>query len=428
MRPAVPGTRAGSASVPIAATGPAPLRVFLHDFSGHPPQVELSRELARRGHHVLHSFSAEFPTPQADLVRRPDDPPTFAVAPIALGRPFRKHAYLARQRQEIAFGRRLGRQLEAFRPDVAVLANAPPTVLAFAQAACRRRRVPFVFWLMDLYSVAIRQVLSRRQRLLGAVVGSAYAWLERRQLRLSDRVIAISAGFRPALAAWGIAADRTRVMPLWAPLADMPVRPKANPWSLRHGLATTRNIVYAGTLGLKHDPGVLLALARHLQAGEARAAADVRLVVVSEGIGAEALARARAAEGLDRLVLLPFQPFTALPEVLAAADVLLALLDAEAGVYCVPSKVLTNLCAGRPQVVSMPPENRSAEVIVESGGGVLVPPGDARALIAAVDRLLADPAGRDRLGRAARAYAETAFAIGPIADAFEAELLALCRG
>ena len=32
------------------------MRVLVHDFSGHPFQVELSRELARRGHEVTHSY------------------------------------------------------------------------------------------------------------------------------------------------------------------------------------------------------------------------------------------------------------------------------------------------------------------------------------------------------------------------------------
>jgi glycosyltransferase involved in cell wall biosynthesis len=402
-------------------SAPRRLRIFLHDFSGHPPQVQLSRALAGLGHTVLHSYSAEFPTPQALLERRPEDPSTFAVAAIALGRPFHKNAYLARQLQEIAFGRRLQRLLEGFRPDVAVLSNTPPTALAFAQAACRRRQIPFVFWLMDLYSVAIRQVLNRRLRLAGSLVGGAYAWLERRQLRLSDRIIAISADFATVLATWGLPAERLAVMPLWAPLEDMPLRPKVNPWSMQQGLTTTTNILYAGTLGRKHDPQVLVALARHI-----RDRPDVRLIIVSEGLGAEVLERAKAADGLDTLVLLPFQPFNRLPEVLATADVLLALLDAEAGVYCVPSKVLTNLCAGRPQVAAIPAENRAAQVIGESGGGLLVPPGDTAGLLAAVDRLLADAPLRSHLGTAARTYAERTFAIDRLAEEFEGYLQALC--
>src|ERR1700684_4696664 len=38
----------------------AELRLVIHDYSGHPGQVHLSRELARRGHHVEHQYCASY--------------------------------------------------------------------------------------------------------------------------------------------------------------------------------------------------------------------------------------------------------------------------------------------------------------------------------------------------------------------------------
>jgi glycosyltransferase involved in cell wall biosynthesis len=46
------------------------------------------------------------------------------------------------------------------------------------------------------------------------------------------------------------------------------------------------------------------------------------------------------------------------------------------------------------------------DTIVDNVNGVYVPPGDAGALRAAIQRLLASPEDRVRLGRAARAYVE----------------------
>src|SRR5450631_3453912 len=43
-------------------------RILLNDYCGHPFQVELSRELARRGHEVLHVYSADDQTPKGDLL------------------------------------------------------------------------------------------------------------------------------------------------------------------------------------------------------------------------------------------------------------------------------------------------------------------------------------------------------------------------
>ena len=121
----------------------------------------------------------------------------------------------------------------------------------------------------------------------------------------------------------------------------------------------------------------------------------------------------------DALRLLPYQPYERLPEVLASADVLVAVLEPEAGAFSVPSKVLTYLCAGRPLLGALPADNLAARVIARSGGGIVVPPRDPRALVAAAEELLADSGWRAELGRAARSYAETAFDLGRIADRFE---------
>jgi len=50
-------------------TEPA-LKIVVHDYSGHPFQVELSRELARRGHTVHHCYSDSISTWQGALRRR----------------------------------------------------------------------------------------------------------------------------------------------------------------------------------------------------------------------------------------------------------------------------------------------------------------------------------------------------------------------
>ncbi|MGH7579087.1 MAG: glycosyltransferase family 4 protein [Gemmatimonadales bacterium] len=61
----------------------------------------------------------------------------------------------------------------------------------------------------------------------------------------------------------------------------------------------------------------------------------------------------------------------------------------------------------------------------EGDAGVLVPPGDADALAAAVAELLADPGRRGRLGEAARRRIATEFPLARMIDRYEAALLAV---
>jgi colanic acid biosynthesis glycosyl transferase WcaI len=394
---------------------PRPLRILIHDYAGHPPHVHVSRELARRGHTVLHVYAGMIQTPRGRLVRQPDDAPGFDVLAVNIGGKFAKHSYFKRQWQEIEYGRELVKAAEAFRPDLVVCSNTPLFPLNALRLFSRRRRVPFVFWMMDVYGVAVKDGMSGKIPLVGAWIGQAYIAFEKYLARRSDRLIVISEDFRELVMGWGVPGEKVDTLPLWSPIEEIPVRPKDNPWARRHGLTQTTNILYSGTLGLKHNPQHLATLARRL-----RERPEVRVIVVSDGLGAEFLKGEKVGPDLEQLTILPFQPFAELPDMLATADILLAVLEPSAGVFSVPSKVLSHLCAARPQVGMIPSDNRSARVIRESGGGIVVDPADPEGFIAAVQALADDPARRAELGARARAYAEREFEIVRIGAAFEA--------
>jgi glycosyltransferase involved in cell wall biosynthesis len=273
----------------------------------------------------------------------------------------------------------------------------------------------FVFWQQDVISAAARRVLGRRSRLVGVAAEGAVAVLERRLLRASDAVVVISEDFLPLLQRWGVDESRTTVIENWAPLDELPVLPRDNQWAREQGLADRFVFLYSGTLGFKHDPSLLLELARWADVNESVVA------VVSEGPGADWLAREGAGE--QALRLFPYQPYERLSELLASADVLVALLEPDAGGFSVPSKVLTYLCAARPLLVSVARDNLAARVVERSGGGLVVPPKDPQALISASATLHADEGLRAELGRRARSYAEAAFDLERIADRFEPVLV-----
>ena len=62
---------------------------------------------------------------------------------------------------------------------------------------------------------------------------------------------------------------------------------------------------------------------------------------------------------------------------------LVAILEADAGVFSVPSKVLSYLCAGRPLLLAVPKENLAAKIVVECGAGLVVEPSDLAGFCAA---------------------------------------------
>ncbi|HET6663705.1 MAG TPA: glycosyltransferase family 4 protein, partial [Acidimicrobiales bacterium] len=342
--------------------GLRPLRVLVHDFAGHPFQIDLSRALARLGHTVQHVYCGSYTSGKGRFEQH--DVPRLSVVAIPAGESFARYSPVRRVSQEAAYGRRFTRVAANFGPDVILACNVPLVAKSVAAAWCRREGVPWVFWLQDLHSVAMMAEAEKRAGRLGRRVGSGFEVLERRLLRQADAVVSITDDFWPVLAAWGVEGAGCTVIENWAPLGDLPIRPRDNEWRIRQGLGDRFVYLYTGTLGLKHRPELLYRLAQ-------QRAGDADVVVVSEGMGEARLRHMLRERPLSNLHLLPFQSMVDYPNILGAADVLVALLEPTAGTFSVPSKVLSYLCAGRPILAAIPPENLAARTIERAGAGLV---------------------------------------------------------
>jgi glycosyltransferase involved in cell wall biosynthesis len=390
-------------------------RILIHDYAGHPFQVQLSRELAHRGYKVLHLYFGYNNSPKGDLEKRTTDPDTFRVEGVYTKEPFRKYSYIKRLFQEIEYGKLIAERIKIFKPDFVLSANTPLDSQKSIMRACTQEGTKFNFWFQDAIGMATRQLLGKRLPILGYWIGAYYQKLEKRMVRASDQVILISEDYRPLMTGWGIAAEKVHVIPNWATLNKSVPQPKQNPWAVEHELAEPFCFLYSGTLGLKHNPELFIFLAQSF-----RSKPDVRIVVVSEGEGAEWLTQKKEVLGLHNLIVMPFQAVEIYPQVLGAADVLVSVLNAEAGAFSVPSKVLTYLCAGRPLLLSVPPKNLAARTVLEARAGLVSASGEVDQWLEQAGQLYADSALRSQLGSAARAYAEKTFDIEKITDQFEA--------
>ncbi|MFI5509962.1 glycosyltransferase family 4 protein [Mycobacterium sp. NPDC051804] len=391
------------------------MKLVIHDYAGHPGQVHLSRELARRGHQVEHQYCASYTTGRGATERREGDPETFSVRALDLGREFARYSPLVRLYQELRYARLALQSIVRVRPDVAVLSNVPLLSLFLVTIALRVTRIPYVFWQQDVYSDAINVVARQRLGRVGGVIGWFADRAERTAARGASGVVPISEAFLDRFDSWKIPRSRIRVIPNWAAVDEMPQRDRDNAWARAHDNVGVPVAMYAGTLGLKHDPSLLAKIAKSAPAG-------ARIVVVSQGQGREWLER--HAVDVPSLELLDYQPYEQLPDMLGSADVLIAVLERDASRYSVPSKVLNYFCAGRPVLGLVPPDNAVAHMIESAQAGVVVDPGDPDAAAAALNHLLADPLRREELGSAARQYAETKFDVVAVGEVFEAVLAA----
>jgi len=244
------------------------------------------------------------------------------------------------------------------------------------------------------------------------VVGAYYRFLERRQFKNSDAVVVITNSFSSLAKRWTGSDGNVFVIENWGALDDITPHPKDNEWARRHGLQNSFNFLYSGTLGLKHNPELLVQLAKAVK-GRAN------VVTVSQGVGVSHLQRAKTEQGLDNLIVLPLQPFAELPFVLATSDVAVATIEPEAGMFSVPSKVQSYFCAGRPVLLAAPRENLASDVVRKNGAGLVIDPLDQEGFLQAALRLLDDHKLRFDAGAKARSFALNHYDIKKVTDRFE---------
>ena len=137
-----------------------------------------------------------------------------------------------------------------------------------------------------------------------------------------------------------------------------------------HGLFQGLEVVVASAKCLRDDPGI-------------------RFVIIGDGPTKEALMAQARAGGLDNIAFYPRQPKERMPAILASMDVsLVPLADRLPGTM--PSKAYEGLAAGVPIIVTSGCE--AEQLVTQYQVGRQFPPGDARALAAAVTELASDPA------------------------------------
>jgi glycosyltransferase involved in cell wall biosynthesis len=385
----------------------------LIDYGCHSFTFRLASHLQTQGFAITYIANGSLESP--NLKSLPDWQSRYPdlIRIVRSKRPYGKLSLRDRLSGELDWASRCIETLDAEPPSAIVASCLPVTVVAKVQSWARRRRIPFVYWLQDLQGIAIAELLGKRLGHAGHVLGWAAKNLELAFLRRSDHVITIAHAHEDFLPAQVRNTGRYTTLENWANIEDIPPLPNQNDWSVRHRLDNTVNILYSGTLGFKHDLKVFPALAAAF-----RDRPDVRVVVVSSGAAADFVSAEASRSNLKNLIVLPFQPYEELPAVLASAAVLIAPLDPSAGSFCVPSKVLSYLCAGRPSVLAINSSNPAAQMIESASGGLTVQPGDTDGFVGAVRSLLDDPLARHRIGRSARAYAEATFSVENVSRRF----------
>jgi glycosyltransferase involved in cell wall biosynthesis len=275
--------------------------------------------------------------------------------------------------------------------------------------AAKDNNSKFIMWVQDFYSIATKIILRKKFLLVSFFVGFLFEFLEKRQVRLSDKLIIISKSFEKKLLTFDRRKNKLFFIPNWGNLKQIKINPLDKDLYKKFGLTNKFRLVYTGTLGLKHNPNLILYIAKKNP--------DIELVISAAGSGFDNL-----TDNINlptNIKLLPLQPFKVFNKILNSADIVFAMLNEEADQFSVPSKILNYHCAGKPIILAAPLNNLSSQIINQSKAGKTFAPNDFKNLNSFLNHLKNNKKLRLKMGKNGRDYAKLNFDIKKITLKFE---------
>lgn len=273
----------------------------------------------------------------------------------------------------LAAGRELLRNPERL---VLVVTNPPffPIWASIIRKLCRGR---YAIEVQDLYPDGLVALGKLSDGWLAKVwsVGNRVAF------RRAEAVVVLGRDMAERLEKeYGVAAEKICVIPHWSPVEPgRLLRPEKTRVFSSLGFEGKFLVQYSGNMGLWHDMEQIVGAAKEL-----RGMSDLCFVMIGEGrrkAAAEALAK---AQGCMNMLWLPFQDKEDLVDSLSSAHV--ALISQRKGLegVAVPCKLYGILACGRAVIAAVPAASEVARVVSEEGCGIVVPPGDVKAMVGAI--------------------------------------------
>lgn len=282
----------------------------------------------------------------------------------------------------------------AKRADVIYAYHPPLTVGITASLIRLFRRIPVVYDIQDMWPDTLRATgMINNPRALNAVE-AVCQWVYRRV----DYLVVLSPGFKRLLTQRGVPERKIDVIYNWADEAALNA-PQGQLPAKFPGPEQFR-ILFAGNMGKAQALDAVLDAAALLQARVSR----VCFVLLGGGVEVVRLKKRAAELQLRNVVFLPPVPMAEVGTLLDAADALLVHLRKDPLFeVTIPSKTQAYMAVGKPLLMAV--NGDAADLVLQSGGGVVAESENADALVAAAESLSAlGPEQLHAMGQKAHGY------------------------
>ena len=266
-----------------------------------------------------------------------------------------------------------------------VVACVPSTFAALGGAFIAK-------WRRARFLIVVHDIESGLAQALGIVASGHILWamrlLERIVFNRADLIIVLTNGMKTELRSLGCSRP-IQVLPIWSEVfPEMPDSPD----KVRVG--------YSGNFGKKQNIDQILPLIERLY----QLRPDIDVILRGDGSEKSRIALAVAGLGVKNVHFEELAPQERFVEALQEISIHLVPQALNVANYALPSKLTSIMAAGRPFVCIAEPHSPLNEIVLETGAGVCVQPGQEDALVETMIKLADDLPRRREMGLAGRQY------------------------
>ena len=297
--------------------------------------------------------------------------------------------------------------------DVIITPSPPLTMGVAAWLLGLWHRAPFVYNVQEIYpDIAIKMGAVRNPHAIRVL-----RWLERFVYARAAAITLIANHMARRLIEKGVPSSRVVVIPNFVDVDALERVPAPNAFTAEHGLDNVFLVTYAGNLG------PLQGLEPLVEASELLAdTPGIVIALIGGGTLWQTLEHRIRAANLANVRLIPFQPYSRVPEIYGASDLSVVTQAASTGSDAIPSKVYRIMACASPILAVTEPESDLAALVIEAGAGVVVSPPTPAAIADAIRRACRDGPALRAMGDAGRRHVVQHYARPLVTARYEALL------
>ena len=343
------------------------MKILLNDYSGHPFPFELSQHLSKK-FHVIHAYASYFESPKANFnIKKKNN--KIKIVPININKKFKKDNFFLRRSMDLDYGKKIIDLIKKNNPDIVICAQIPLDPLYKIINYCKKNKIKTIFWMQDIYSIAIRRILNKKIPLLGTLIGKYYFYLEKKCEDKSDKIVVISSDFKKFIDTKNL--NKTSVVENWSPIIK-PNKKKIKYFKKKYNPKNKFCFIYSGTLGYKHNPNLFIKLAEEFP--------NSIILIASKGKFADKIKQI-SKKKFKNIKIIDWVKYENLSSFLSIANTLIVTLEKDASTFSVPSKIYAYLTIEKPILGSMPIENLGSKIINKIKVGYVSKPDDVEVFI-----------------------------------------------